>query len=365
MTKIKFIDARIADPDEDEFAIRRRFDWHLRKLRAVQEGVSPQVPGDFEDELRWNEDLVAVRISEKDCTKVARRARRLVQARKKVSGLSHLATDDRRALEALRNGAELVQIENEHRADEIAAAIHAEMPWMAMATDFLWKAMRRSVRVGAPGFRLPPVLLDGPPGIGKSVWSRELGRHLGVPRCGIEGTAEQASFVVNGSQRGWGSSFPGRPLQTIVQSLCANPIVVIDEIEKAGTPTSTKGQTFGMTEGLLPLLEPSSAVAWKCPYYQVGFDMSWISWILTSNSLRTLPAPLLSRLEVLRLKGPAKSNLITFAEREAARRGLCDASVGAIREVITQVSEGHELDLRHVSRMLARAEAMAERMLLN
>ncbi|EEX16548.1 ATP-dependent Lon protease [Citreicella sp. SE45] len=50
------------------------------------------------------------------------------------------------------------------------------------------------------------------------MWSRELGRHLGVPRCGIEGTAEQASFVVNGSQRGWRSAFPGRPLQTIVQS---------------------------------------------------------------------------------------------------------------------------------------------------
>jgi hypothetical protein len=206
MTKIKFIDARIADPDEDEFALKRRFEWHLRKLRALRDGVSPKVPGDFEDELRWNEDLIAVHLSEKDRTKVLRRARRVMRARAKVSGLSHLSSDDRRALEAFRGGADLVGIASEHRADEIAAAIHAEMPWMAAATDFLWKAMRRAVRVGEPGFRLPPVLLDGPPGIGKSVWSRELGRHLGVPRCGIEGTAEQASFVVNGSQRGWGSA---------------------------------------------------------------------------------------------------------------------------------------------------------------
>jgi 2-phosphoglycerate kinase len=77
---------------------------------------------------------------------------------------------------------ELVGIASEHRADQIPAAIHAEMPWMAAATDFLWKAMRRAVRADEPGFRLPPMLLDGPPGIGKSVWSRELGRHLGVPR---------------------------------------------------------------------------------------------------------------------------------------------------------------------------------------
>jgi len=84
MTKIKFIDARFADPDEDEFALKRRFEWHLRKLRALRDGVSPKVPGDFEDELRWNEDLIAVHLSEKDRTKVLRRARRVMRARAKV-----------------------------------------------------------------------------------------------------------------------------------------------------------------------------------------------------------------------------------------------------------------------------------------
>lgn len=184
--------------------------------------------------------------------------------------------------------------------------------------------MRRSVWAGEPGFWLPPVLLDGPPGIGKSVWARELGRHLGVPRCGIEGTAEQASFVVNGSQRGWGMAFPGRPLQTIMQSLCANQVVVIDEIEKAGTPTSTKGQVYGLAEELLPMLERSSAMAWKCPYFQIGFDMSWINWVLTSNSLNTLPAPFLSRLEILRLVGPGKRcSAATGLPRLTHRSSFC------------------------------------------
>ncbi|PIL11710.1 hypothetical protein P775_28650 [Puniceibacterium antarcticum] len=45
MTKIKFIDARFADPYENEFALKRRFEWHLRKLRALQEGVCPKVTG--------------------------------------------------------------------------------------------------------------------------------------------------------------------------------------------------------------------------------------------------------------------------------------------------------------------------------
>lgn len=359
MTKIKFIDASFADPNEDEFVLKRRFEWHLRKLRALRDGVSPQVSGDFEDQLRWNKDLAAVTLAEKDRAKAIRRARCVMRARNKVSGLGHLAQEDRRRLEVLRDGADLVRIGSEHRADEIAAAIHAEMPWMAAATDLLWKAMRRSVRRGEAGFRLPPMLLNGPPGIGKSVWSRELGRHLGVPRCGIEGTAEQASFVVNGSQRGWSTALPGRPLQTILQSLCANPIVVIDEVEKAGTPTSSKGQTYGLTEGLLPLLEPSSAAAWRCPYYQVGFDMSCISWILTSNSLRGLTAPFLSRLEVLHLEPPSREHLIYFAAREGRRRGLSDPSMEAIREVLGEVAGRHVLNLRHVSRMIARAEALS------
>ncbi|PTV93604.1 hypothetical protein C8J27_11451 [Rhodobacter aestuarii] len=75
MTKIKFINARFADPNEDELAIKRRFEWHLRTLRAIRNGVSPKVPGDFEDELRWNEDLFAIPLSENDRSKVMRRAR--------------------------------------------------------------------------------------------------------------------------------------------------------------------------------------------------------------------------------------------------------------------------------------------------
>lgn len=118
MTKIKFIDARFAEANENEFALKRRFEWHMRKLRALQDGVSPKVPGDFGDELRWNEDLIAVPLSEKDRNKALRRARRVMGARAKASGLSHLSSDDRRALEAFRGGADLVVIASEHRGGD-------------------------------------------------------------------------------------------------------------------------------------------------------------------------------------------------------------------------------------------------------
>ncbi len=162
--------------------------------------------------------------------------------------------------------------------------------------------MRRSVREGWPGLRLPPLLLDGPPGIGKSHWARRLGALLSAPVTVIEATGESASFGVVGSQRGWGGAHPGRPIETVLQTLIGNPVIVVDEVEKAGTITSNKGTAYGLTEGLLPLLEPLSARRWSCPYYQVKFDMSWVGWVMTSNDYRRLPAPLLSRCPPLRLQ---------------------------------------------------------------
>lgn len=136
---------------------------------------------------------------------------------------------------------------------------------MASATETVWHTMRRSVREGWPGLRLPPMLLDGPPGIGKSHWARRLGQLLTVPTAVVEATSENASFGVVGSQRGWGSAYPGRVLETILQAGVANPILVVDEVEKARKATSNKGHTFGLAEALLPLLEPMTAKRWNCP----------------------------------------------------------------------------------------------------
>jgi len=172
MTKIKFIEARFFEISQDEREVRRRLGRHLRVLRASAWGISPLIPDDFDDRLRWEEDLLQVPLDQEDDAKLSRRARKLTERRAAASGLKHLGSHDRRVLEVLRDGVRLVQIRSEDHADEIASALHTEMPWMAPAIDIFWKAMRRSVRIGDAGFRLSPLLLDGPPGIGKSMWGR-------------------------------------------------------------------------------------------------------------------------------------------------------------------------------------------------
>nr|WP_232520667.1 AAA family ATPase [Rhodobacter sp. CZR27] len=262
----------------------------------------------------------------------------------------------------LRDGVDLVALPSAHRADEIAAALHAEMPWMAPAVDRIWQDLQQSVERGELGTRIRPKLLDGAPGIGKSYLGRLLAGLIGVPGPIFEATVENASFGLVGSQRGWGNAAPGRMINLILAELVGNPVIIVDEVEKAGNADSIKGHCFFLTNALLPLLEPDSAERWSCPYFEIAFDMRWVSWILASNDWRALPAHLISRCPPIRLERPTVPHLQQFARHQGTRRGLSETSIGAICEALGRAAaRGYLPDLRAVIRMLDRAERMERR----
>ncbi|TDK50351.1 AAA family ATPase [Antarcticimicrobium luteum] len=350
MSHIPFIAARFFNPEENRSALEQRFTRYLRQLRSRSAPPLKADEGASTIEAALNSMVV---LSEKDRMRISRRVAAFLERREAVSGVKHLRKDDREQLMAVRDGVRLVSIESEHRADELASRLHTEMPWMAPATEIIWYAMRRSVREGWPGLRLPPLLLDGPPGIGKSYWARRLGEVISAPTAVIEATGENASFGLVGSQRGWSGAQSGRVLETILQARVGNPVIVVDEVEKAGTPTSRNGHTFGLAEALLPLLEPMTAENWSCPYFRVKFDMSWVGWVLTSNTYRLLPEPLLSRCPPLRLRDLTQGELIGFIRREGKIQGLSEDVVEAIAEALGQASVGSgHLNLRTASRLL-------------
>ncbi|TKA97060.1 AAA family ATPase [Cereibacter changlensis] len=270
--------------------------------------------------------------------------------------MKHLKKEDRDRLEVLAGGVRLAVIQSEHRADELTAELHGEFPWLAPATEVVWRAMRRSVREGWPGFRMPPLLLDGPVGIGKSVWARWLGTLIEAPSLVVEATNQNASFGIVGSQRGWSNAAPGRLMQNILQHLCGNPIVVVEEIEKAGPVHSGKGQSFDLVASLLPLLEPATAGSWNCPFFEVQFDMGWINWVLTTNNRHLLSEPLRSRCTEVRLQQVGVADLVGFARRQGRRRQLSDLSVEAIIAALEHPdTRARRLSLRSVIRLLDRA----------
>lgn len=245
MSTIPFIEARFFDPAEGRIELETHFVRHLRKLRCRRIPQNLLAPPDEVEALGKILDanlMGIIRFRDDDEARVKRRVKRLMECRKVASGLEHLTRDDRGRLEVLKDGARLISIRNQHHADEPTAALHEDMSWMAPATEVVWHAARRSWREGAPGLRMPPLLLDGPPGIGKSHWARQLGKLLTTPTTVIEATSENASFGIVGSQRGWGGSYPGRLIETVLQSCIANRVMVVDEIEKAGRATSTSWQ---------------------------------------------------------------------------------------------------------------------------
>ncbi|CUH67847.1 Lon protease [Thalassovita gelatinovora] len=349
MPRIPFADVRFLPEDlPTEFELNTRLKRFLWRYRENMENPP--------DELR---------LSDEDRAKIERRTQKYLRAVANQSGLAHLDRKDRARLEVFRNGAEIQPVETEHRADEIASAIHTAMPWMAPATDRLWRDMRASARNGDPAPLVRPMLLVGPPGIGKSHFARLLGDLLSVPTTIIEATGEPASFSVTGSQRGWGSASPGKILEGIMASQIANPVIVIDEIEKAGGVQSTGGQRYSLDEGLLPLLERTTARHWSCPYFRIGFDMSWITWVLTANSLRGLSEPFLSRCPPTKLAALTQEHLIGFAEREGARRDLPQDAVDAVKEVVEAIRTPHHVSLRSVIRMLDAVEQAMNRPVLH
>ncbi|WP_417673998.1 AAA family ATPase [Pseudodonghicola sp.] len=366
MPRIPFIHARFPDPKDTERALVERLQDHLRGLRS-QRRRRPEDGADAEPtdapagdayKLDLDRDIWG-ELTASDRARIDRRAACLHKARMAATGLAHLKKEDRERLAVLKDGVRLAEIETEHRADELAAALHAEFPWFSAATERVWHAMRRSVREGWPGLRLPPLLLDGAPGIGKSAWARELGTLIGAPSMVVEATNEGASFGIIGSQRGWSNAAPGRVLQTILQSRVGNPLVIIDEVEKAGSVHSSNGRSFDLTTSLLPLLEPATARDWSCPFFEVRFDMGWIGWVMTTNDARLLPEPLLSRCPPLRLRDPSLEELIGFAQRQGSKRGLSEASIEAVVEALRRAScHARRLSLRTVIRMLDLAERL-------
>jgi len=377
MRKIAFIHGHRFQEELHYPAISERLQRFLINLRSNAGSKDDISRGDiggeklvdeFFDQLSLEEPRSAglPKLTANDLNKITRRAKKIQAKRSAQSRVPQMKREDREALEVFKNGVQLVSVSSEARADVIASILHEEMPWMAPATERVWHEMRRSVRSGEQGLRLRPLLLDGPPGIGKSHWARLLGDLVGVPSTVVEATSENASFGIVGTQKGWGSSHPGRLIQTVMTHLVANPLIIIDEIEKSGNPTSSSGTTFNLPQALLPLFEPLTSAAWPCPYFQLKFDMSWVTWVLTSNKAALLPAPLLSRCPPLRLGPLTVDDLNGFARQQGMKRKLPDEGVAAIAEVIGALGDdAARLSLRSVLRMLDELEMCLQRPILH
>ena len=146
---------------------------------------------------------------------------------------------------------------------------------------------------------LPPMLLLGEPGIGKTHFARKLADLLVTGFGFVSMSSLTAGWVLSGASSQWKNAKPGKVFDTFLNGDYANPVIVVDEIDKA----SADGQ-YDPLGALYELLEIETATRFVDEFVEVPIDASGAVWMATANEAARIPEPLLNRLAVYEIDAP-------------------------------------------------------------
>ena len=186
--------------------------------------------------------------------------------------------------------------------------------------------------------------LVGPPGVGKTSIGRSIAESLGrrFYRFSLGGMRDEAE--IKGHRRTYIGSMPGKFLQALKTAGTANPVIMLDEIDKVGA--SFRGDP---ASALLEVLDPEQNSSFRDHYLDVPFDLSNVLFISTANQVDTIPLALLDRMEIIRLSGYILEEKLEIARRHLIPRtlethGLTRKQVRITKAALRGIIDGYARD---------------------
>jgi ATP-dependent Lon protease len=188
------------------------------------------------------------------------------------------------------------------------AHLYDQLPNFTAALDDVKKQIALCAS-SADALELQPMLLLGAPGIGKTYFAKQLAELIATGYGFVSMSSMTAGWILSGSSSQWKNSKPGKVFETFLHGQYANPLILVDELDKASGDSQ-----YDPLGALYALLEHDTARVFIDEFVELPIDASNVFWVATANDTARIPEPILNRMNVYEIDPPDRDGALRIAQ---------------------------------------------------